>query len=361
MFDKGVAVVTASTATSDVPESLLLAPAFREWLDSERVGTGAIIRPTRLAGGTQNTVIRFERGAESFVLRLAASSAEAGPDRIIMRETRLLRALASSSVPHPRLLAACDDRTLLGGLFYVMTNIQGFNAAEGLPAAQRNDPALRHKMGLALVDGLASIAAVDIQSAGLSEMGRSGNFLKRQVQRWIEQLEGYSKFSGWSRPEDISGLSELAEFLNKNEPSHYCPGLMHGDYHIGNVLYGTDGSLAAIIDWEMASIGDPLLDFARLLSTWPDANGDAVLSRKIEPWSGFPSRKELIDHYTGRSTRSVEHLLWFEVLACYKFAIIYEGTTARCVAGIVPRERGELLHQLAIKLIKRGHALIAQN
>ena len=132
---------------------------------------------------------------------------------------------------------------------------------------------------------------------------------------------------------------------------------MHGDYHIGNVLFDCEsGALNAMLDWELAALGDPLLDLGRLLASWPDRNGESPLSLKIEPWTGFPQREELIERYEAGTGRSMRDLLWYEILACYKLAIILEGTFARACAGLVDSGLGDRLHNSARALVSRGIA-----
>lgn len=130
---------------------------------------------------------------------------------------------------------------------------------------------------------------------------------------------------------------------------------MHGDYHIANVLFRIDQpKVAAILDWELATLGDPLLDLGRLLAAWPDSNGDGPLSQKVAPWDGFPHRDELIERYALGSGRALSDLLWFEVLACYKLGIILEGTKARADAGLADRATGDRLHRSAVALVRRA-------
>ena len=132
---------------------------------------------------------------------------------------------------------------------------------------------------------------------------------------------------------------------------------MHGDYHLANVMYRPDsGDLAAIIDWELATIGDPLLDLGWMLATWPDGSGASTVS--VTPWEGFPTPAELVARYGAGSARDLSAVDWYHVLACYKLGILLEGTHARACAGKAPRDTGDRLHSRAIHLFDRAQALI---
>jgi aminoglycoside phosphotransferase (APT) family kinase protein len=137
---------------------------------------------------------------------------------------------------------------------------------------------------------------------------------------------------------------------------------VHGDFHLANVLFSLSGPrLAAIVDWEMATIGDPLLDLAWLLATWPSDDGQTQALVPVAPWAGFPTRGELIATYGEASSRDLAALPWFEVLACYKLGIVLEGTYARACAGQADRHIGERLHAVALSLLDRARTLVAQH
>lgn len=332
------------------------------WLDSRGIGAGPLTGVRLLPGGTQNLLIRFEREGRCYVLRRPSLTPRPEAEKTILREARALAALARTGIPHPKLIAACDSRAVLGAVFYVTEEVQGFNATLRLPDHFEADPSLRRRLGLELVDGIASLAAVDPDRVGLGDFGKPEGFLERQVPRWAAQLESYRQFAGWPGPAVLDGVADIGGWLEGHRPASCVVGLMHGDYHIGNVLFDeSDGRLAAILDWELATLGDPLLDFARLLSTWPDPSGASPLSLKVGSWSGFPVREELIERYARRTKRDLSNLLWFEVLACYKLAIVLEGTNARASAGLADPGTALRLHASANALLGRAHDALAQH
>lgn len=326
---------------------------LREWMDGRGLGSGPLEAVERLAGGTQNILLRFSRDGTGYVLRRPPPHLRDSSNEAMRREARVLGALAGTDVPHPRLIAACDDESVLGAAFYLMEPVDGFNPTSGLPEPHAGSAPIQHRMGLALVEGIARLGALDHQALGLSDFGRPEGFLERQVARWRRQLESYQALPGWTGVAGLPGVERVAAWLESNRPVDFSPGIQHGDYHLANVMYRHDGpELAAIIDWELATIGDPLIDLGWLLATWPDpAHG---MTSSVSPWIGFPSADELVAHYRQRSARDLSSIGWYRVLACYKLGILLEGTHARACAGKAPRETGDLLHGRAVRLFERA-------
>ena len=324
------------------------------WMDDEGLPRGPITNVTPLAGGTQNILIRFERGGRRFVLRRPPIHKRANSDETMRREARVLGALAGSGVPHPGLIAACGDETLLGAAFYLMEPVEGFNAGQGLPPSH-DSPEWRRRMGLSMVEGIASLAAVDYKTVGLEGFGRPEGYLERQVSRWQHQLDTYSELEGYPGP-DIPGVGQVAAWLEAHRPEDSPAGILHGDYHIANVMFRHDApELAAIVDWELATIGDPLLDLGALIASWPDEKGTSPLGGATgSPLAGLPSIPEVIEHYRTRSHRSLDAIEWYVVLACYRLGIILEGTHARACAGRAPKPIGDLLHATTVALFERA-------
>jgi aminoglycoside phosphotransferase (APT) family kinase protein len=327
---------------------------LEHWLNASGIASGAITDVHQLSGGTQNLLYRITIGGADFVLRRPALHARPEAEETIRREAQVLASLAATPVPHPRFRGHCTDATVIGAAFLITDAVEGFNAAVGLGETALASPGVRRRMGLAMVEGIAALAAVDPIAVGLEGFGKLDTFIERQVPRWQNQLDSYAQFADWPGPGGLDGISALGEWLDAHRPEHWQRGLMHGDFHIGNVLFGPAGDLTAILDWELSTLGDPLLDLGRLLAAWPDPDGSGPLSLKVQPWDAFPVREELISHYAACTGRAMDDLVWFEVLACYKLAIILEGTHARASAGLADRDVGERLHRGAVALIGRA-------
>lgn len=325
------------------------------WMDERRLEAGPIEDAERPPGGTQNILLRFRRGERWFMLRRPPLSPRMNGSETMRREARVLAALADTDVPHPRLIAACPQEDVLGAAFYLMEPIEGFNPTVGLPALHAGSSAVRRKMGFALVDGIAALGRVDHVARGLSDLGRADGFLERQVSRWRKQLDSYAEYEGWAGPGEIAGIDAVGAWLAAHTPKAFKPGIIHGDYHLANVLYRFDGpELAAIVDWELTTLGDPLLDLGWLMATWPETEGPEAGNVSVTPWDGFPTADELVARYAGQTDRDLTHMRWYGVLACYKLGIILEGTHARAAAGKAEVATGERLHAQTLGLFRRA-------
>jgi len=329
--------------------------ALQAWMDGQGLGFGPLEAVQRLSGGTQNILLRFTRAGRDYVLRRPPPVLRANSNETMRREARVLAALAGTGVPHPGLIAACPDETVIGAAFYLMEPIDGFNATQGLPALHAGDAAMRGRMGLAMVDAIAALGKVDYAAVGLADFGKLDNWLERQVGRWASQLASYAEMPGWTGPDAIPGVERVARWLDDHRPGVLQPGIIHGDFHFGNVLFRHDsGELAAVVDWELCTLGDPLLDLGWLVATWPEGDTPHATDVAITPWDGFATPAELVAHYGAQTGRDLAHFDWFAVLACYKLGIILEGTHARACAGKAPRDVGDRLHAHTIYLFERA-------
>lgn len=348
----------ADTTPSPVPREVVDLDRVATWMDGEGLGAGPITDATLIAGGTQNVLLRFVRDDRAYVLRRPPPHKRKNSDETMRREARVLAALAGTDVPHPALIAACGDTDVIGAAFYLMEPVEGFNPSTGLPDRYRDDPAWQHRMGLAMADGIAALARVDHVGRGLGDFGKADGWLERQVPRWRAQLESYSELDGYDGP-DIPGVDDVARWLEARRPATWQPGLIHGDCHFANVIFRSDApELAAIVDWELATIGDPLLDLGHLLATWPEPGSPAAAATVDAP--GLPTRAQVVDQYARGTTRPLHDVEWFEVLACYRLGIILEGTHARATAGKAPREIGDVLHAITLGLFARASDLVAR-
>jgi aminoglycoside phosphotransferase (APT) family kinase protein len=330
--------------------------AVTEWMSQQGLGDGPLEDVSRISGGTQNIMVRFTRSGRPYVLRRGPKHLRSRSNVVIMRETEVLAALAGTDVPHPHLIAKCADPDVLGGaVFYLMEPIDGFNAGEELPALHADDPAVRFEMGLSMADALAKLGAVDYASVGLSDFGKPAGFLERQVPRWLSELESYQEFENYPGP-DIPGVDDVAGWLEQGRPSVWTPGIMHGDYHAANVMFSRTGpEVVAIVDWEMCTIGDPLLDLGWLLATWGQS---AAFGGTLFEKGGLADTSDLVQRYAGNTTRDLSHVTWYTVLACFKLGIVLEGTQARASAGKAPKEVGELLHEATVRLFEQALTLM---
>ncbi|WP_327091345.1 phosphotransferase family protein [Nonomuraea sp. NBC_01738] len=314
------------------------------WMDARGLPGGPVEGLTPITGGTQNVMVRFSRGGRPYILRRPPLHARPKSNEVLRREARLLAALGGTAVAAPRLIAAQTERE---PVFYLMEPVDGFNPSTGLPPLHAGDPAIRHRMGLEAASALAELGRVD--PGVLPGFGRPEGFLERQVPRWMGELESYGRLDGYPGPE-IPGLHETAAWLERHRPPEFTPGIMHGDFHFANLMFAHDGPrVAAIVDWEMCTIGDPLLDLGWLLATWP-ANTAHV--------PGLPSEAEIVACYAALTDRDMTAVEWYAVMACFKLGIVLEGTHARACAGKAPKDIGDLLHATTLSLFTRAKEIM---
>jgi len=326
--------------TSDVDRTHggLIDPSNLEaWLDGQapQLGSGSL-EAELLQGGVSNAVFRITRGGEDAVLRRPPKVPRPDSERVIEREATMLRALTPTDVPAPKLIAYGDDKAVIGEKFYLMEFIDGWRrTGTDADPAPYNDPTSEHfgQMGYALLSGTEKLHMVDYKAVGLEGFAKPDNFLERQVDRWLGALESYRQNDGYAG-RTIAGLDYLAGYLRQDMPITAHVGIIHGDYSFANSLYhhGTPARLAAMIDWELCTIGDTLLDLGSVLYHFK-SRGDKSPPVGIFDASRFPFREDLAEHYASSTGRSVERLDYYVVLAIFKLAAIMEGHVARGLAG----------------------------
>jgi aminoglycoside phosphotransferase (APT) family kinase protein len=233
-----------------------------------------------------------------------------------------------------------------------MHHVDGWSPASAASwPAEYDDHALRPGLAFELVRGAALLSKVDWRSKDLEGFGRPDGFHERQVDRWLSFLDAY-------RFRDLPGLDEAAAWLRTHRPASYQPGILHGDYQFANVMYehGTPAQLAAIIDWEMTTIGDPLLDLGWVLIAWGEEADDMVHARYLD-LTGMPSRDDLLEHYATISGRSVDEIDYYVVLARFKLAIVLEKSVARARSGGPTAFGVEVFEPLVLELIRKAAEL----
>ena len=327
--------------------------ALNGWIRAQRIGSGVTgVEP--LTGGTQNIVVRLTIDDRTAVLRRPPLHPRPNSDRTMAREIAVLSTLAGSDVPHPRLIRSCEDLDVLGVVFYLMEDVDGFNPGTEVAPAYAGDAGLRHRVGLNYAGALARLGRARWRELPLQALQRPGSFLSRQVPGFLKVLDGYRALGGYS-PESLPAVGELASWLTDHRPPDGEPGIMHGDAHLNNVLLRREvPDVAAFVDWEMCTIGDPLLDLGWILVCWPHDPDPINAGSELAALGGLPDRAELVEAYRGAGGREPADLDWYIAMACFKLAIVIEGTYARFLAGMAHREAGERLHDNAANLIRLG-------
>ncbi len=335
-------------------------PNLNAWIAKQNLpGSGPVTAAHRLRGGMQNQVFLIERDGGGFVLRRPAAS-KPGVSKTMLREARVLDALSGAAIPHPRLYAVCEDPDVTGASFYCMESIEGFAPGGPLKGEYETQPAWRRAMGEELVRSAAAMAAIDTDAAGLADLGKPEHWHERQVERWRSQLEGYAgAFAGYE-PRELPHFDEIGRWLADNLPSGRRIGLVHGDFQFANVMFSLQAPrISGVIDWELASLGDPLLDLGWVLTSWTEDGDPPGRKPLVQPWADFLPRAELIRLYGELSGRDMAEMDWFFALACYKLACLLEGTVAASKAGKVPADVGAHVHGYASWLTTKARQIIA--
>jgi aminoglycoside phosphotransferase (APT) family kinase protein len=286
------------------------------------------IHASLIAGGKSNLTFEVTSEAGTVVLRRPPSGPLLPRAHDMGREARVQRALAVTSVPVPVILLE-DTGELIGVPFYVMEKVDGYVVRDTLPAGFAEPAEDRRGIADVLVDTLADLHAVDPGEVGLLDFGRPDGFGERQVRRWSDQWER-------SKSRDVPAVDELARRLRTHPPAGPGGAIVHGDYRLDNCLMSgrMPPSIAAVLDWELATLGDPLADLGLLLFYWRQSGETVpVLTPAASMLPGFPPRSYLADRYAARAGADLGDLAAYVALGHFKFAVIAQGIAARVQAG----------------------------
>ena len=320
----------AQAAELELPPLLIRDP-LAAFLDAHGLGAGAgPIEAEPLGEGHSNVTYLIRRGATELVLRRPPRPPLPPSAHDVLREAQLLRAVESQPVRTPRVLAACDDDSVIGAPFYVMEKVEGDVITTQVPPAL-DTPQQRGRIADELIDVLVEVHAVDWRACGLEGYGKPTGYLERQLRRFGGLWEH-------NKTREIATLDQVTAWLADNRPESGPATIVHGDYRLGNTMFapGAPARLSAIFDWELATIGDPLADVGYLAATYAQADdpeGTIFSLGAVTTQAGFPSRTELIARYEERSGRSMQSVNWYATLALWKAAIFLEGSYKRLLAG----------------------------
>jgi aminoglycoside phosphotransferase (APT) family kinase protein len=326
----GATTIRALTAIVDTPEEaaalelppLLIRRPLEAFLDTRGLGSGPVDAEP-IGEGHSNVTYLIRREGGAWVLRRPPRPPLPPSAHDVLREAFLLRAVQDTAVRVPRVVSTCDDDAVIGAPFYVMECVEGDVLTTRLP-----EGADGARIGAELIEGLVEVHAADWRALGLEGYGKPTGYLERQLRR----------FSGlWehNRTRELPVLERVTRWLGEHVPESGPATIVHGDYRLGNTMFAGN-RLAAIFDWELATIGDPLADVGYLVATWAqaaDPEGSIIGLSPVTRQPGFPTRAELVARYEERSGRSMSDLRWYATLALWKSAIFLEGSYKRRLAG----------------------------
>jgi aminoglycoside phosphotransferase (APT) family kinase protein len=320
---------------------------FATWFDDVSPGEiGGPVRGRLISGGRSNLTYEVSDGTRTWVVRRPPLGHVLATAHDMGREYRVITALRDTDVPVPLTYALCTDPDVLGAPFYVMSKVDGvpYRTADQLAEV---GPIRARAIAEHMIGTLAVLHAVPPAEVGLADFGRPEGFLARQVRRWKQQLDA-------SRTRPLAGIDELHALLAADPPDGSPPSIVHGDYRLDNVLVDADDKVAAVVDWEMATLGDPLTDVGLLVVYQQmDRLGDGPMASAAP---GYPSVPEVLDLYAARSGRDLSDLGFYIALASFKAAVILEGIHFRYVHGQTVGEGFERIGALVEPLVAAGLA-----
>jgi aminoglycoside phosphotransferase (APT) family kinase protein len=319
-------VATPEQGAANAREPLLVLEPLREFLAGAGLDAPADLSPVPIGDGHSNVTFKLSTGV---VLRRPPRGPLPPSAHDVLREAWLLRALQATIVRTPKVLASCEDPSVIGAPFFVMEFVGGDVITDSLPPAL-DSPAQRANVAWELIDSLVEVHAVDWTAAGLTDFGRPSGYLERQLRRFKGLWEH-------NRTREVPEIDEVAAWLAANMPESPPATIVHGDYRVGNTIFanGAPARLVAILDWEMATIGDPLADLGYMLTHWrqPDDPPVPFSLHELTKLPGFPTRAEVVSRYEERSGRSMTALPFYMTLALWKAAVFMEGNYRRATAG----------------------------
>jgi aminoglycoside phosphotransferase (APT) family kinase protein len=299
------------------------------WFAEHVPGTRPPLSFERIAGGHSNLTYRVQDAAgRGWALRRPPLGKRLGSAHDMAREHKVVAALGPTEVPVAPVVGLCEDDAVIGAPFYVMEFVEG-PILRGLAEAETfPDEGDRRAIGERVADTLVAIHAVDPDAVGLGDLGRKEDYVARQLHRWQGQWEK-------SKTRELAAVDAVHERLAARIPEQGPATIVHGDYRLDNMILTPGGEVAAVVDWELCTLGDPLADVGLLMVYWPDAGGEEpiALGQPANLAPGFPSRAELRERYAERSGRDLAELDFFVALGYWKLAIILEGVYARYRAG----------------------------
>jgi aminoglycoside phosphotransferase (APT) family kinase protein len=330
--------------------------ALGRWLEANLEGFSGPFELKKFPSGQSNPTYRLTAASGDYVLRRKPFGPLLPSAHAVDREYRLISALRPLDFPVPEPLALCTDETVIGAIFYVMELAKGRSYADG--ALPDFDPGTRRQMYEQLVDTLADLHSIDADRAGLGDFGKPGNYFERQVMRWTRQYRD-------SQTDFVPEMERLVAFLPETIPEQPRSAIVHGDYRIDNVLFDGDGTLTAVLDWELATLGDPLADFSYLAMQWAmPADGGAGLTGLDLPALGIPTLSEIARRYSERSGVPVAISLdWYFAYNLFRLAAIVQGIKKRVIDGTASHpeaaemaKRVPMLAQAAWRFAERAGA-----
>ena len=329
-------------------------------LDGESLDPNARLEAKQFPGGHSNLTYCLRFGDREFVMRRPPFGPVAPTAHDMPREYRLLAAIHPHFNLAPKPYVLCEDVSVIGAPFYLMERRRGIVVRQTVPPEIGDDLDLRHRVSGSVVDTLAAMHAVDIQTTGLASIGKPAGFVKRQVEGWAGRWER-------SKTTDLQEMNEAARWLLERLPpdpaSPNGPTLVHNDYKLDNLMLdpADPTRLAAILDWEMCTVGDPLIDVGLLLCYWPQADDPELFAgslRSVTMLPGWMTRDEIVRRYVEKSGRDLSNIGYYHTFAVFKLAVVIQQIYYRYHVGQTEDKRFADFDKRVAALAQMAHSMI---
>lgn len=329
--------------------------ALDRYLRGQLPGATGPLGVEQFPGGHSNLTYLLRYGDLEFVVRRPPLGPVAPKAHDMSREYRALNGLWRVFPPAPRPYLLCEDPTVIGAPFYVMERRRGIVVRRQEPPEWKGNHSIRRQVSEAMVDTLITLHAVDYVATGLGNLGKPEGFVERQVKGWAER---------WERAKDreVPAISQLAGWLAERIPAPTDATLVHGDFKLDNVMLdpADPGRMIAVLDWEMCTLGDPMVDLGLLLCYWaedgdPYARKESVAQVTAQP--GWYTREEIVRHYAGKTGRDVSKIAFYEIFALYKIAVVVQQIYIRWKRGQTKDERFAAFGPRVVALAEAALAL----
>jgi aminoglycoside phosphotransferase (APT) family kinase protein len=325
---------------------------LRAWLEQQTGETGAI-QVTPIRGGGSCEMFELKRDTERWAIRRAPVCAVSDTAHNVVREYQVIDALQGSTARVPELLAVCDDIAIIGAPFYIMKYVDGEVIRRKLPRQYIDKPETQGAIGEELIDALSELHELDWRTSSMVELAKPDNFLARQVDRWRSQLESY-------RSRELTGVDEVAKWLQANRPVSGDLTIMHGDYKVDNAIYSKTlpPRILTLVDFEMTTVGDPLIDLAWAMIFWPEPENLIAIAAPGSDGgmsADYCQRPAtLVQRYADKTGRDLSCFQWYQAFAAWKLGIVLEASYAKYTSGVSKNPNHEFFGYLVEQLMLRA-------
>ncbi|MGB7372552.1 phosphotransferase family protein [Pontixanthobacter sp.] len=335
--------------TVAVPDADKLDEAkLADWMAANVAGFAGPLTLSKFKGGQSNPTYRIDTPAASYVLRRQPFGKLLPSAHAVDREYMAMAALGPTGFPVPAAYGLCEDRDVIGSMFFVMSMAEGRSLWDGaLPAS---DPAERTRIYNAMIDTMADLHLADVDAIGMRNFGKPTDYCARQIARWSKQYK-------LSETEVIPEMDALIEWLPTTIPDQHASSIVHGDYRLDNMIFhSTEPRVIAVLDWELSTLGDPVSDFSYLMLNWiSPVDGRAGIGGLDHAALGIPTMEQAVERYVARTGYPIPPMDWYFAFNLFRLAGIIQGIKKRVIDGTASSAHAKTMSDRVIPLVERAY------